>query len=304
MIENTNSTNSVFVDEVYEGVGTVNIVAVNPNNAKLRELGRNIPLDAEEPKYVNEREVNGEVKKSWKVRLMAQVQDLEDKPIIPMDFYITPDVWLNGTGDKCQIIDAYGRTAWATRDEAKNKKIPQYEKGPADIDAKYKYSHRGEEDLVKFLIAYLNMTPYYSFNPDGTRHRNANPGKLTIDYWDALCAGDGKEIQGYVDAEKDNTAKVMFGYREDPETNKKYQIFFTERFFSPFTKFDVENGVYTKVQNALDKYLSDCDKRGAAPRGKFNAGKIHKWVEEPTEVTRSEEDEIFNQSSNVDDLPF
>ena len=61
MIENFNKTDSQeFVDyKKYIGVGSVNILCVNPNNAKLAMYGWNVPDEADEPKYIVTKERDG-----------------------------------------------------------------------------------------------------------------------------------------------------------------------------------------------------------------------------------------------------
>lgn len=309
MIENSNASKSAaaFVNpDIYLGVASVNVLAVNPDNDKLRKYGWNIPEGADEPKYVIEKERDGKMVKSARVRFLVQIQDLQDKPIIPLDFWIRPEVWVNKDGTKCQIIDAYGRTAWGTKEDVKSSRIPQYASGPANISANYKYSHRGQEELVRFLMKYLNMTPFQVYNRTSNTYVDSkNPGKLTIDHWDALVNGNAAELREYVAMQPENCVKVVLGY-STTEDNKKYQTFLNSSFFSNALSPD-SNGEYAAAKKAIEKY--EASHQGSNTSTTFSAEPVKKWEETPTDV----KDQSFGDLSDFstsdtstfdDDLPF
>lgn len=311
MIENYNesknpSTGEFFDVPKYIGVASINIVAVNPNNEKLRKYGWNIQPDAEEPKYVTTVERNGKQVKSSRVRFLVQIQDLEDKPIIPLDFWVRPDIRVNTTGDKCQIIDAYGRTAWGTSAEVKARAIPQYASGPATISTPYKPCHAGEEELVAFLMKYLNVTPFKMFD----RTKNAwvdtkNPGKLTIDDWVSLCEGNVKEIIEYVSLQPDNRVKVTLGIRTT-EDNKSYQAFINSGFIGNGALPDRNTGEYTAAVRLIDKFYGDKD-RSESPYS-FSAAPVKEWKTVATNVVENNDFGFGESMTTTDDddsdLPF
>ena len=136
----------------YLGVASVKVLALNPDNAKLRQCGWSIADDAKEPEYVVRE--NGKVTSS-RLRFLVQIQDLEDKPIIALDFWMRPEPRFVGEGTKITVIDKYGRTAYATKEEFKAHAIPQYSNGPANISNNYNVCHVGEEEVVKFLMKLL-----------------------------------------------------------------------------------------------------------------------------------------------------
>ena len=63
MIENVNasktSSNVEYDIKKYIGVASVNVLAVNPSNAVLRQYGWSIPEGTEEPEYTGTVERNG-----------------------------------------------------------------------------------------------------------------------------------------------------------------------------------------------------------------------------------------------------
>lgn len=253
MITNYNATkeapNGEYIDiKKYVGVGSISVLAVNPDNNTLRKYGWSIPEDADEPVYVT---TNQEGKKSARIRFLVQIQDLDEKPIVPLDFWISPDLQITQAGDKCKIIDSFGRTAYATKEELKSKSIPQYANGPASISKNYKACHRGEEELVTFLRKYLNVTPFQMI-VNGKWVLSNTPGELTIDNWGALCTGDVTEIETYLSFQPDNKVKVIFGVR-NTEDNKSYQTFIKDYFIGNGSTVDRSTGEYAAARKQIDK---------------------------------------------------
>ncbi len=308
MIENNNvskmPSSGEFINIVkYIGVASVNVLAINPNNDRLRKCGWDIAEDAEEPKYTMMVERDGKQVKSARVRFLVQIQDFEDKPIIPLDFWIRPDISINKDNTKCKIIDSYGRTAWGTKDEIKSHAVPQYTSGPANISTSYRPCHYGEEELVTFLMKYLNVTPLHIFDSSKQRFvESKNPGKLTIDNWQALCNGDVKELVEYVALQPDNRVKVVLGVHST-DNNRTYQTFLNTGYISNNILPDRNTGEYPRARKLIDKYL---DGRVDSQHS-FSASPVKEWRETATAV----EDTVVNlfddpktDADTFDDLPF
>lgn len=292
MITNYNATKNApsgdYVDiKKYIGVGSVKVLAVNPDNATLRKYGWSVPEEADEPSYVT---VNSEGKKSARVRFLVQVQDLDEKPIVPLDFWISPELQITQAGDKCKIIDSFGRTAYATKEELKAKAIPQYSNGPASISKAYKACHRGEEELVTFLRKYLNVTPFQTI-VNGKWVLSNTPGELTIDKWSNLCTGDVSEIEQYLSYQPDNRVKVIFGIR-NTDDNKSYQTFIKDYFIGNGSSVDRSTGEYSAARKQLDKL----DERYPDSNDVYSALPIRQY-----EITEST---VSDNSAEEDDLPF
>lgn len=292
-----NPSNSEFVDfKRYIGVASVNIVAVNPSNEKLRKFGWNISDGADEQKYVVVKEKDGKPYKYTKVRFLAQIQDLDDKPIVAMDFFCRPELSKKSDGSKWKIIDAYGRTAWGTREEIEGKQVPQYANGSANISVPYRICHPGEEELIRFLMKYLNVTPLTIYDKNkGDWVATKNPGRLTIDHWDRICDGDTKELVEYLSLQPDNRVKVVFGV-QTTDDNKTYQTFIMDGYIGNGASPDVSTGEYSSARRLIDKYgNSNCT---------YSAAPVKEWKETPTEVTDKSEDVFSTPSVDEDDLPW
>lgn len=309
MISNANESKSPSTGEYvdirkYIGVASINVLAVNPNNAKLRSYGWTIADDAQEPVYVT---TASDGKKSARVRILGQIQDFDEKPVIALDFWIRPEVFITKDGNKAKIIDSFGRTAYGTKAEIKAKQIPQYTNSLANISPDYKLCHTGEEELVAFIMKYDNITPYQIFDrKSGKLIPNKNPGHLTIDNWEKLCNGDATEIKEYLGMQPNNRVKVILGVRTTDD-NKTYQTFLSTTFIGNGAIPDRTTGEYTSARKAIDKYYEN---RQDSPYS-FSAFPVKEWKETATEVkeTSAEEDmPDFNSPeytrTDIDDLPF
>ncbi len=302
--------NTEYVDiPKYVGVASVEVVAINPNNDKLRHFGWTIPEGADEPVYVT---TNAEGKKSTRIRFLVKIHDLDDKPIVAMDFWIRPDVQFNADATKAKIIDSFGRTAWGTKEEIKGHLIPQYSTGQANVNSDYKPCHYGEEELVRFLLKYLNVTPYQIFS-QGRWTNSKNPGHLTIDRWAALCNGDVTEIAQMLSMQPENKVKVVFGVRTTDD-NKSFQTFLPTVFIGNGAVPDRLTGEYASARKAIDKYLaSSNERRGmgySVPSMEFSARIVSQMGISSTEVKDNSSSDLpgFEDPSyteiHSDDLPF
>lgn len=305
MIENVNASKTPSTGEFldirkYIGVASVNVLAINPDNNRLRNYGWSIPDDAAEPTYVT---IDSSGRKSARVRFLVQIQDLEDKPVIAMDFWIRPDPNVTKDGQKCQIIDSYGRTAYGTKAEIKAHQIPQYTSGLASIAQDYKICHVGEADIVAFIMKYLNITPLQIF--DRTKKDwvpSKNPGRLTIDHWNDLCNGDVTELKEYFGLQPDNRVKTILGIRTTDD-NKTYQTFLSSTFIGNGAIPDRTTGEYTAARKAIDKFY---ESRQDSPYS-FSALPVKEWKETATAV-EDKSQKMFDDDGNInlpdDDLPF
>ena len=302
-------TGAAFIDmPKYIGVASIKILAVNPDNNKLRALGWTVPEDAAEPNYVSTVTLDdGTTRTRTRVRFMAQIQELEDKPIIALDYWIRPEPWMNKERNKCQIIDQYGRTAWGTQDEIRNNKIPEYASGPAKISLPYAPSHKGQEELIKLLMKYLCCTPFEYFDSKSkTWKKNDKPGTLTIDNWKALCAGDARELVSYIALQPDNLLKVILGVTTT-EDNRVYQTFINTDYLANNSRMN--NGIY----DTADKIINRVKEDGYHDNCQFSAAPVTVFTMTPTVVEPAAQttnssidvDSLFEEGdSSDDDLPF
>ena len=294
-----NASTSEFVDiNKYEGVASISVLAINPNNAKLRSYGWQIPEDADEPKYQT---VDAEGRKSARLRMLVQIHDLDEKPVIALDFWVRPDVMFNKDQTKCKIIDPYGRTAYGTKAEVQGHEIPMYSNGRANISSDYKPCHSGEEEIVLFLMKYLNVTPLSIF--DRVKQNwvaTKNPGRVTIDNWRKLCEGDVSEIAAALAMQPENRVKVILGVRTTDD-NKSYQTFLATNYIGNGAIPDRNTGEYAAARKAIDKFVGNHPNMQV----QFSAAPVHKWGVTATEVKENAVEDMpdfTSQSEPANDL--
>lgn len=286
----------------YIGVASVQVVAINPNNAKLRSFGWEIPEDAAEPEYSSEApNAAGKTIRIQRVRLLVQIQDFADKPVVPLDFFCTAEPRMNMDNTKCQIIDDYGRTAWATKEEFKTGSIPVNKDGnKMRICTPYRPCHRGEEGLIKFLVAYFSNPIDVWDNRKSAWTENLEASKVTFDNWTALCNGDLKELAAAIALQPNNRVKVVFGIRHT-EDNRSYQTFMQNVFILNERNFNWQTGEYNQVSREIARLAN-------TPNGamtEYSSKPVVVWKETPSVVKDESTVELpSSNASGEDDLPF
>lgn len=274
--------------KLYKGMAAFNIVAVNPTKKELEALqGREIE---NEPEYKGK---NDDGVDTMRVTFYAKTNP-EAKVnngielMIPISFILTKAQRVGQSSGKIQIIDKYGRTAWATSDELSSKAIPQYASGPANISKDYRPAYQGEESLIDFLIQWLNI-PNPANYKDGKWIMKSNPeeSEVSLDM-EALFKGDVKELRELVKLAPSYLVKAAVGIRTTDE-GKQYQAVFTRKF--------AKNAVtdYSKIDAAITDFQSN----GGAPNTEFSVEPLHENVVEATQFAPKTDTE-----SPAGDMPF
>ena len=311
MIENANVSKTAgtgeFIDvKKYCGVASVKVLAINPKNSILRKYGWNIEENAAEPNYIT---TLSDGTSSTRVRFLVEIQDIEPKPVISLDFWIRDGFIIGQNSGKARVIDSFGRVAWATKEEVKTHTIPQYSNGPASIDKDYKPCHPGQEKLIAFLFKLLNITPLTQFNKQANGWvATKNPGRLTIDDWKKLVSGDVTEIAEYVSLQPENCVKVVLGVKTTDE-NKSYQTFLSDcdgttksPYISNASRPDAQTGEYTVARKRIDDFYNNHENSGIT----FSALPVREWKESATNVDDNS-GKMFDDEGNFvadDDMPF
>lgn len=270
--------------KMYKGMAAFNIVAVNPTKAELEALtGREIENDLE---YVGKTDEGKE-----QVRVVFYARTASDAKLnngiellVPVSFILTRDYKVGQTSGKCQIIDKFGRTAWATKEEVQSRSIPQYSSGPANISADYRPAWQGEEFLVDFLIQWLNI-PNPANYKDGKWIMKEDPSdsEVSLDMA-ALFKGDVKELKELVTLAAAYTVKGAVGIKTVDNENgtRQYQTVFPRKFAkNAVTDYSRIDAAITEFQNA-----------GGAPNTEFSTQPLHENVVEATSFTAPDNDPL------------
>ena len=276
----------------YIGVAPVYVLAVNPDKAKLEELyGSTLEND---PVYVGETEVGEEKKKVAQVRLDFIVKvdgnKCKDSQGTPIDavtrvsFFLRNQFRSNNAGDKVQVIDKYGRTAWVTKEQYEKKEIPMYTNGPANLDKDYRACYWGEEQLTNFIRAYLNIPNVMKYvNKQWVLIDNPAEAEVRMENIPDYFKGNFAELNEILTYQPQNKVKVLFGVRTTDD-NKQFQAVYTEMF--------LKNGVTD--YSRLDKDVQERKNAGAYPTTEFEVCDLKVYQVDATDLS---------QSTDVGDMP-
>ena len=268
----------------YTGVASVLVKGVNPTKEELEKFyGRDIE---NAPEYIGVAEVNGEQVPQVRLDFLVEAdpdkyKNAEGQPIglkSRVTLFLRKANRVSSAG-KMQIIDKYGRTAWATPQEIEARQIPVYGNGkPANIDADYSLAYNGEEDLIKFLIAYLNI-------PSCQRYVNGKwvmndatklpDSEAMLDHIDDYFKGDVKELKNILSYQPNNKVKVLFGVRT-AEDGRQYQTVYTRMF--------LKNNVTD--YSRLDREVQETKASGALSTSEFDVTELHEYVVTPTDFSQ------------------
>ena len=136
----------------YVGIAPVQIVAINPTKKELETI-YNTTIE-KEPEYLGSMERDGKNVPHIRIDFIVKTNPEKSNGIemtTKMSFFVRKAFMTNRDNTKVKVIDKYGRTAWVTQDEFKNKLVPQYANGPARIDNAYRALYMGEEELLNFV---------------------------------------------------------------------------------------------------------------------------------------------------------
>ena len=271
--------------KLYKGMAAFNIVAVNPNKKELETLlGRDIDND---PEYKSKNEDGQDVIRVTfyaKTNIEAKVNNGIEL-MVPISFMITKAKKVGQGSGKIQIIDKYGRTAWATPEDVESKSIPMYKSGPANISKDYRPAYQGEEQLVDFLVNWLNIPGPMDYK-DGqwVMKKDPSDSEVALDM-DALFKGNVAELQELTKLAASYLVKAAVGVRTNDE-GKQYQAVFTRK----FAKNAVTN--YSKIDAAITEFQSN----GGAPNTEFSVDPLHENTVTATEFAP--------KAAEAGDMPF
>jgi hypothetical protein len=191
-------------------------------------------------------------------------------------FFLSKEARVNKDGTKKQIIDKYGRTAWATQAEIDAHQIPMYANGPANISPDYHVARDGEEDLIKFLIAYLAIDSVQKYVDGKWVMISNDPAVLenceaSLEHIDDYFKGDFKELRDILSYQPMNKLKVLFGISKNDQ-GVMYQ--------NAYTRMFLKNKATT--YSSIEKNLNEAKLNGAYPATEFEVGPLHEYTVEAT----------------------
>lgn len=302
----------------YIGVCPVTIIAVNPTKEEHEKIF-NTSLE-EAPIYIQDKEDrDGKVYKNVRISVVCKPctgnQEI-DKNIITIPFFITNQYNKGAGSGKYQIVDKYGRFAWATEDEIKNKKVPMYANNNlADIDSEYRIAFVGEEALTNFIKTFLcidDITVWDNVTKKRVPNTKVKPEEceccLDVEDIQAFIKGDFTSIKNILGYQPTNKVKICLGVRVDSNTGRLYQTVYTKRFMRN------SSTNYSALDKDIKADIAYAQTNNKALNTTYFAGPIKEFelqatsftptnVEMPT-VETVETEEPENTDNNPFGLPF
>lgn len=312
-----------FNNKKYMGYSAFEVLAINPTTDEIRKIYNS--EDREAPAYVRKTiaKVKGEDKEVNQAMVQIHVKPFvlgEDAPILSFTMFIVDAPAVNSDGTKVKVIDKYGRTAWVTIEQFKNKQIPMYANGkPANIDADYRACKKGEEELIEFIKKYMNIPNCMKFNATDRSWSLIDTPEIaecSLENIDNMFKGDFSEIQQLMDVNPNGSIGLLIGIKMNPENGRLYHNVFTHQF--PYVKFDgsmTEKGIenLTKaVEENQERYKNTT----------FMVQPLAELIEQPgsitvnTDVPADETSDVFvtptapattdpfANAEDADELPF
>ena len=285
----------------YIGVCPVFVKAVNPNKAEHEKLF-NTTLE-EAPVYVQDKEdAEGNSYKNVRISVVLQ-PDTEkigfDMPLITMPLFITNQKQYGANSGKYQIVDKYGRFAWATEAEISAKEIPTNSNGKkADISNDYRIAYVGEEALTKFIRAFLYIPEITVWdNNEQCRVPNTKDKpeececRLDVETFEKLFKGDFSDIKDILGFQPTNKIKVCLGVRTDAN-GRLFQSVYTKKFISNAATN------YSSLDKMLQADASYAAENNKVLNTEYSAETVHEYSVTPTNFSAAPE------AAPSGDMPF
>ena len=255
----------------YVGVGTCEVLAVNPTKAEIQKYMGYEPK--EEPQYFGTQDVNGTAVPYARIAFILRTIPEKSNGIEfthILSFFLRNQYIQGSQSGKYQVIDEYGRTAWATKETIDSKSKIMYKDGAmeANISLNYRPAYVGEVAITNFIKAYLNIDNVQRY-VNGTWVTIENPAEAEcrLDSIPNYFKGNFKEIKDAIALQPNNKVKVLFGVRTTE--NGDFQDAYTEvilrnsaRNLDAFAKSVNER----KANGGLsDRYYEICDLKEYTP---------------------------------------
>lgn len=279
----------------YIGVGSVNVVAINPTKAQLEEIFGN-EVESE-PVYTGVQEQDGKQIRFARLDIVLKTVPENNNGIentSRMALFIREQYRYNRDQTKVQVIDKYGRTAWVTKEELAAKEVPTYSNGKkANLDPDYRPCYQGEEDVTNFFKAFLNIpNPMVYKNKEWVPAENLDDCLARFDSIAKAFSGDFKEFTDAWKLQQANKVKVLFGIRTTNE-GKQYQTFYTKMF--------LRNG--QSNYDRLEDDVKATQEAGGLSTSEFQVVPLQEYVVNSTPLEQSAPAGA-DPFGNPDDNPF
>lgn len=290
----------------YLGVAPMLIKAVNPTKKEHEDLYQTV-LE-KDPEYVQEKQdLEGKSYKTARISVIFQPDREQigfDMPYITMSLFLDSRIRYNKDKTKVQVIDKYGKTAWATIEEAKEHKIPLSKSGaPLNICSDYRPALTGEEDLMNFIRTYLCIPEPMVWHLESRSfipNPRVNPEdcECSFDNIQNIFKGDFSEIKAALALQPENKIKVMLGVRTDTNSGALYQAVYTRKFLR------ANSNNYAALDKEIQNMINQATISGRAVDTEYFAGPVKEYEVTPTVITPTAQEVPATSGPAPADDPF
>ena len=274
----------------YIGLGSSNVLAVNPSKEKLDELMGYVSQN--EPEYVKETEEGKEAHIHVIVKTDPESNNgIEIVSRLMFTLRATPAY--NRDKTKVEVLDRYGNHTWMDAEDAKNGKPALLPSGnPNKLDTKYRIACAGETDLVDFLKAFLCVPDAFNYvNGVWVKRDNAETGICELENVKDYFKGDFSEIRDAIALQPNNKVKLLYGIRTTDE-GKQYQVIASKG------GLILPNSANGKAIERLQRNLVSAKQGGAFRNVEFRIQELQEYTVEPTNLEKAP------AATAQDGLPF
>ncbi len=249
----TGQESKEIVTKRYIGIAALGYVAVNPTREEQNKILEQ-DSNTEPIKYVGETAVKDKNNQDVNVPQIRISVMMKTDPEIAcnngLEQYFFLNYFINKAASysfkdgvtKVQVIDKYGRTAWVTEEQLKSHLVPEYiiKNGPragqtmkANICPEYRVAYQGEENLVKLIIAFLNIPRPDVWDADKkvyimkTDPKELAKSECMLDDIKKYFEGNVSELQKIFKFQPKNRMKVLVGVRTT-QSGAQYQDVYTQ----------------------------------------------------------------------------
>ena len=256
----------------YIGIAPVKVLAVNPSKEELEKIYGTAQNN--DPNYLG---VNKETN-ARTARIDFILQTVPERcngieAISKVSFFLEKSNIVGSQSGKIQVIDKYGQSAWATKEELANHTVPQYTNGPANIDKDYWPAYVGQIQLLDFLRALMGVENARNYqNGEWVVNKNLANCESVLEKIDNYFQGDFSELREIINLQPSNVVRTLWGIRD--KDGKEYQVVYNEYF--------QKAGATTS--NGFEKHVNNRKTAGAYPTTTFEFCNLREYKVTPTDM--------------------
>jgi len=291
--------NSSTTIKRYIGYANVNILAINPTKAQIKDLMGYEPQ--EEPTYVGTMEIDGKQVNFARVDFIVKTTKESGIDYTGRISFMIRNQYRKGSqSGKYMVIDKYNNTAWATEDVVKAGKQIVYSNGPAKIIGTYRPAYVGEWQFMNFIRQFLwigSSGETNGFDYDNgvwieKKGENLNQCEcgFSVEELQAMFKGDFTCVKDAIALQPNNQIKVLFGIKT--KDNKEFQDIYTDFVMR-------SNASNASASSKFQEKVEEAKNNGGLQDRIYEFCPLKEYVVEATDFTTPSTDPLASSTSGT-----